>query len=83
MTAYWFSSDTELQNCCVWEHDLLEVLYKGKKVIAEVVFDCGMFILASNEFADTYIPLSDVTEIEDGKVYVNAKIVGNVFDLGE
>ena len=34
-------------------------------------------------FADSYIPISDVTEIEDGCVYVNAEHKGNIFDNSE
>lgn len=82
LTAYWIAFENEPQECDVWEHDLLEVDYNGKKVIAEVKFEGGMYILTSNEFADSYIPLFDVTQVED-VYWVDAKVIGNIFDNPE
>lgn len=82
MNAYWDGPECELEEALVWEHDLLEVDYEGKKVIAEVKFECGMFILASNEFIDSYIPLFDVVQLED-QGWIDAKVVGNIFDNPE
>lgn len=82
MNAYWDDLEGELEEALVWEHDLLEVDYEGKKVIAEVKFECGMFILASNEFVDSYIPLFDVVQLED-QGWIDAKVVGNIFDNPE
>ena len=83
LLACWNAFDNEPQEQDVWEHDLLEVKYEGKRVIAEVRYESGMYILSSNVFADSYIPLFDVTEIEDGCVYVNAEHKGNIFDNPE
>ena len=77
LTAYWDDEEAS-----VWEHDLVEVDYRGKTVISEVKYECGMFILASNEFVDSYIPLLDVVIHEDGG-WVDAKVIGNVFDNPE
>lgn len=82
LTAYWMAFENEPQECDVWEHDLLEVDYNGKKVIAEVKFEGGMYILTSNEFADSYIPLFEVTQVED-VYWVDAKVIGNIFDNPE
>lgn len=79
LTAYWDDGDEEAS---VWEHDLIVVDYRGKTVIAEVKYECGMFILASNEFVDSYILLFDVVILEDGG-WVDAKVIGNVFDNPE
>lgn len=82
MRASWDGPECETEEALVWEHDLLEVDYEGKKVIAEVKFECGMFILASNEFIDSYIPLFDVVQLED-RGWIDAKVVGNIFDNPE
>lgn len=82
LTAYWIDFEEKDNDCDVWEHDLLEVDYNGKKVIAEVKYECGMFILASNEFVDSYIPLFDVVQIED-RCWIDAKVIGNIFDNSE
>lgn len=82
LTAYWIAFEDKQYECNVWEHDLLEVDYKGKNVIAEVKYEGGMFILASNEFVDYYIPLFDVVQIEDS-CWIDAKVVGNIFDNPE
>lgn len=82
LTAYWIAFENEPQECDVWEHDLLEVDYNGKKVIAEVKFEGGMYILTSNEFADYYIPLFEVAQVED-IYWVDAKVIGNIFDNPE
>ena len=79
LPAYWDDLENELHECDVWEHDLLEVEYKGEQVVAEVKFEGGMFILASVEFEDSYIPLFDVTQIED-EYWIDAKVIGNIFD---
>ena len=83
LSACWIAFENEPQEQDVWEHDLLEVVYEGKKVIAEVQYENGMCILASNAFVDSYIPLFDVVEIEDGCAYVNAEHKGNIFDNPE
>ena len=82
MTACWHEFENEPQEEDVWEHDLLEVSYEHKKVIAEVKFEAGMFILCSNEFSDGYIPLFDVVVFEDD-CYIQAKKVGNIHDNPE
>lgn len=82
LTAYWTEFENEPQEDDVYEHDLLEVTYEDKKVIAEVKFEAGMFILCSNEFADSYIPLFDVVVIEDD-YYIEAKKIGNIHDNPE
>ena len=83
LSACWNAFDNEPQEQDVWEHDLLEVVYEGKKVIAEVKYENGMYILASETFADSYIPLFEVVEIEDGCRYINAEHKGNIFDNPE
>lgn len=83
LSACWNAFDNEPQEQDVWEHDLLEVDYNGKKVIAEVKYENSMYILASNAFVDSYIPLFDVVEIEDGCAYINAEHKGNIFDNQE
>ena len=82
LAAYWTAFENEPQEWDVWEHDLLEVDYKGKKVIANVKFEGGMFILASNEFIDSYIPLFDVVNMEDD-YWIDAEYIGNIFDNPE
>lgn len=82
LEAYWTAFENEPQECDVWEHDLLEVNYEGKKVIANVKYEGGMFILASNEFIDSYIPLFDVVQIEDD-YWIDAEVIGNIFDNQE
>lgn len=82
LPAYWHDFENEPQESDVWEHDLLEVVHNGKKVIAEVKYEGGMFILASDEFKDSYIPLFDVVQVEDD-YWVDAKVLGNVFDNPE
>lgn len=82
LPAYWYDFENEPQESDVWEHDLLEVVHNGKKVIAEVKYEGGMFILASDEFKDSYIPLFDVVQVEDD-YWVDAKVLGNVFDNPE
>lgn len=77
LNAYW-----DEEEASVWEHDLLEVDYRGNKVIAEVKYECGMFILASDKFVDSYIPLFDVVQVEDIG-WVDAKVIGNIFDNPE
>lgn len=82
LAAYWYDFENEPQEEDVWEHDLLEVIYEGKKVIAKVEFEAGMFILCSNEFADSYIPLFKVVA-SDGDNYILAKKIGNIHDNPE
>lgn len=87
MSAYWENKENELMEAPLWEHDLLEikndgyVMYKDT-ILVEVMFDCGSFILVSDDFVDGYIPLFDV--VEYGEVpYINGKVVGNAFDNPE
>lgn len=82
LTAYWEECENEMHEADVWEHDFLEVTYEGEKIIAEVEFEAGMFILCSNEFCDGYIPLFDVTSVDD-IYYINAKKIGNIHDNPE
>lgn len=82
MSAFYENENGEDIEAPLWEHDLLEIEYEGQVVVAEVKYECGMFILASNEFVDSYIPLFDVVEIEDTP-WVRGKVVGNVFDNPE
>lgn len=80
LEACWIAFENEPQECDVWEHDLLEVYYQGKRVIAEVIYDSGRFILASNKFLDSCIPLFEVVQTEDGCPYIDAVHRGNIFD---
>lgn len=82
LTAYWTAFENEPQEWDVWEHDLLKVDYEGKKVIANVKYEGGMFILASNEFVDSYIPLFNVVQIEDD-YWIDAEVIGNIIDNPE
>lgn len=84
LSAYWTDSNDNLVDKSVWTHDLLEIKYDGKPIIAEVVFDyhCGMFILYSEEFPDNYIPLHEVIEMDD-TAWIVAKHLGNAFDNPE
>ena len=77
LVAYWEDYEKE-----VWEHDLLQIEYENKEVIAEVMYDAGMFILVSKEFSDGYIPLFDVVQLED-EAWVVAEHKGNIFDNPE
>lgn len=79
LTAYWYDFENEPQEHDIWEHDLLEIDSNNKKIVAEVKFENGMFILCSNMLADGYIPLFDVVVLEDN-CWVDAKVVGNIFD---
>ena len=83
LEACWIVFENEPQECDVWEHDLLEVKYEGKKIIAEVMYSAGMFILVSDEFTDSFIPLFDVVQVEDGCSYIDAEHKGNIFDNPE
>ena len=77
LKTYW--SDEEIPyEADVWERDLLEVEYEGKKVIAEVRYEAGMFVLVSSDFANYCMPLFAVVIREDD-YWVQAKKVGNVF----
>lgn len=80
MKAYWDGPECKTEKALVWEHDLLEIDYEGKKIIAEVKYECGTFILASNEFADWYIPLFDIV---DDCGWIDAKVIGNKIDNPE
>lgn len=79
LKAYWDEFEEEAD---IWEHDILEVTYENKQVIAKVEFEAGMFILCSNEFPDSYIPLFDVVVIEDD-YHIEAKKIGNIHDNPE
>jgi hypothetical protein len=83
MEAYWSDFENEPQEADVWEGDVLEVEYDGKKVVAVVRFEVGMFILASFEFNDSYIPLFDVVEVDGDEAYIKAKVIGNIHDTPE
>jgi len=84
LSAYWTDEKDDLIDCPVWEHDLLEIEYDNKTIVAEVLFDCylGILILGSDEFPDNYIPLYEAIETED-TAWIVAKHVGNVFDNPE
>lgn len=82
MDAYCENENGEDIESPLWEHDILEIEYNSQKILAEVKFECGMFILASNEFVDSYIPLFDIVELEETP-WVRGKVVGNVFDNPE
>lgn len=83
MHASWDDPEYKSKESDVWEHDLLEVDYDGKRIVAEVKFECGMFILASNEFTDSYIPLLDFVEHDGDNRWIDAKVIGNAFDNPE
>lgn len=80
MAACWMAFENEVQECDVWEHDLLEVNYKGKKVLAKVTYASCMYVLTSKEFEEAYIPLSDYIRVESGDAYIDAVHKGNIFD---
>lgn len=63
----------------LYEHDIIEIDYDNKKILAEVRYENGMYILCSNDFIDGYIPLFDLVVLEEGP-YVNARIIGNSID---
>lgn len=83
LIAIWTDSSECETKREVWEHDILEVEYDGKKVLAEVKYEMGMFILTSKEFADFYIPLFNVIETEGEDVWINAEHKGNSYDNPE
>ena len=83
LEACWIAFENEPQECDVWEHDLLEVEYEGKRVVAEVMYASGMFILASEEFEDSYIPLFEVVQMNGDCAYIDAEHKGNIFDNPE
>ena len=83
MAAYWSEFDNEPQEADVWEHDLLEVKYEEKTVIAVVKYEVGMFILCSTEFADGYIPLFNIVEADGDEHWIDAKKIGNIHDNPE
>ncbi|MCR1984974.1 hypothetical protein NSB24_01820 [Blautia coccoides] len=63
----------------VWEHDLIEIVYDGKRITAEVRYDKGMFVLKSDKFADVSIPLNSYL-IAEGSECINVVRQGNRFD---
>lgn len=82
LPAYWHDFENEPQECDVWEHDILEVRYGNKNVLAELKYENGVYILTSEEFEDTYLPLSDFIS-SDEDYWIDAKVLGNIFDNPE
>ena len=82
LSAYWYDYEDDLLNAEIWEHSLLKVEYENKEVVAEVRYESGMYILCSNEFYDSYVPLFNYVAFED-VAYVEAEVVGNIFDTPE
>ena len=82
LSTYWYEFENEPQEADVWEHDILEVDYDGKTVIAVVRYEAGTFILCSDDFADGYIPLFDAITVED-ECYMTARKIGNIHDNPE
>lgn len=82
LSACWCDSEDNLLHAEIWEHDLLKVEYGNKEVVAEVQYELGMYILCSNEFYDSYVPLLNYVSFED-RPYVEAELVGNSFDNPE
>lgn len=72
----------------VWEYDTLAINMKEhpnfeeKQVVATVRYKRGMFILESEEFTNSYIPLSDIVQVGDCE-WIDAEVVGNFFDSQE
>lgn len=70
--------DNKTHSADVWEHDLLEMNTRdGNKVILEVKFEKGQFILSSDSISG---PISDF--MEDSEC-LNMKHLGNAFDNKE
>lgn len=81
MRSHWYHEDEYQMEIDAWEHDILEVEYEDEKVLAEVRFDCGMFILVSKGFSDGYVPLFDYVIAAEG--WIDAEYKGNIFDNWE
>lgn len=64
----------------VWEHDLIEIDWEGKKITAEVRYERCMFILASDELPGGFIPLYSCADAENPGQIINAVHRGNIFD---
>lgn len=63
----------------VWENDLIEIEYGGKRITTEVRYDKGMFVLKSDKFVDVSIPLNSYLIAEDSEC-INVVRQGNRFD---
>lgn len=69
----------------IYQHDILEIEYEGKKIICFVEFEICGFILVSNDFEDGYIWIMDVEEHEADECYwiPFSRIIGNIHDNPE
>lgn len=66
----------------IYQHDILEIEYKGKKIICFVEFEICGFILVSNDFEDGYIWITDVEEHDaDDCCWISfSRIIGNIHE---
>lgn len=66
----------------IYQHDILEMEYEGKKIICFVEFEICGFILVSNDFEDGYIWIADVEEhdADECSWIPFSRIIGNIHD---
>lgn len=69
----------------IYQHDILEMEYEGKKIICFVEFEICGFILVSNDFEDGYIWITDVEEheVDEASWIPFSRIIGNIHDNPE
>lgn len=64
----------------VFERDRIRFEYKGEPYTAEVRFEDGMFVAASRRLPAGYIPLFAIAENDGRSFWINAEVVGTIFD---
>jgi hypothetical protein len=58
--------------------DIIQVGYDGETIVCEVMREGPGFLLASGEFDDGYIWISEIVESLDGKFYIpDSELLGN------
>lgn len=83
LSAVWTEFENEPQESDLYSGDVLEVNYEGKQIIGLIKQEAGMFILCSNEFPDSYIPLFSLALCDGDGYYLEAKLLGNLYDNPE
>jgi uncharacterized phage protein (TIGR01671 family) len=67
----------------LFEHDIVEFVYKDKTYIGVVKFEAGTFILACNSLPDEYITLLDIIQSDRDYFWIKGGIKGNIHNNPE